>query len=106
MKVYNKLVRDKIPQIIEQDNCIPITKILLDEEYLQELNLKLEEELKEYLIDGNVEELVDIMEIILAILDAKGVSYEDFEMIRKEKVLKRGAFKQKIFLEKVLKKDE
>lgn len=99
-KVYNKLVRDKIPEIIEKDNHKPITRILNNEEYMNELNKKLKEETNEYLVDNNVEELADIVEVIYAILDSKDVSIEEFETIRKSKVEKRGAFKDKIFLEK------
>jgi len=101
MKVYNKLVRDKIPKIIIADNCTPITRILNDDEYLNELNTKLKEELNEYLESGSVEELADMMEVMLGILDSKDVSFNEFEDIRKQKVLKRGAFNKKIYLEKV-----
>lgn len=98
MKIFNKLVRDKIPQIIENngENCT--TRILGSEEYLKELNIKLQEELKEYLQSGDVEELADLEEVLRAILDFKGVSHADFESIRLAKVQKRGAFKNKIFL--------
>ena len=102
MEAYNKLVRDKIPQVIEQDNHVPITRTLFDEEYLIELNKKLQEELTEYLADGSIEELADMIEVVLGILDVKGVQRDEFEEIRMQKVLKRGAFKERIFLEKVL----
>lgn len=99
MKVYNKLVRDRIPEIINGDNgCTCETRILDDDEYLRELNTKLQEELKEYLESGDVEELADMEEVLRGILDAKNVSYEKFESIRLNKVEKRGAFKDKIFL--------
>ena len=101
MKEYKKLVRDKIPQIIKSNGEEPKTRILDDEEYLKELNIKLTEEVKEYLEDGNVEELADIVEVIYGILDAKKVTLEEFENIRKSKVEKRGAFKEKIFLDYV-----
>lgn len=101
MKVYNKLVRDKIPQIIQSNNEVCKTRVLDDKEYLEQLNIKLQEELKEYLESGEVEELADLEEVLRAILDAKQVSYADFEAIRQNKVSKRGAFKQKIFLESV-----
>lgn len=100
MKIYNKLVRDNIPEIMIKNNAKPIFKILNDEEYISELNKKLNEEVKEYLLDGNIEELADIEEIILAILKFKNVSSNEFEHIRKQKVLKKGAFNKKIFLEK------
>ena len=106
MKIYNKLVRDKIPDIIKKDSRKPITKILNDEEYKKELDKKLQEEVKEYLEDNNIEELADIVEVIYGILASKDISLEEFESVRKKKAEKRGAFKDKIFLEKVLERGE
>ena len=106
MKIYNKLVRDKIPNIIEDDNRKAVTRILNSEEYKKELNKKLQEEVNEYFRDDNVEELADIVEVIYGILDEKQVSIAEFESLRKKKVEKRGAFKNKIFLEKVLENEE
>ena len=100
MKIYNKLVRDKINEIMIENGANPITRILSDEEYLKELNKKLLEEVKEYLESGNLEELADIEEVILAILNTKEKTKEDLEEIRKNKVLKRGAFNKKLFLER------
>ena len=97
---YNKLVRDKIPEIITRNegrSCK--TRILDDEEYLEELNKKIQEELNKYLESGEIEELADLEEVLRAILDSKGVSYEEFEQIRLEEVNKRGAFKDRIYLE-------
>ena len=106
MKIYNKLVRDKIPEIINLDNRKAITRILDNEEYLDELNKKLKEEFAEYFEDNTTEELADIVEVIYGILNAKGVNVEEFEEIRKAKVEKRGAFQDKIFLEKVIEDGE
>ncbi|MCI8393068.1 MAG: nucleoside triphosphate pyrophosphohydrolase [Clostridia bacterium] len=106
MKVYNKLVRDKIPEIITKDNKKAITKILNDEDYLTQLNRKIQEEVKEYSESNNIEELADIVEVIYGILEAKDISLEEFENVRKSKVQKRGAFKEKIFLEKVIEDGE
>lgn len=102
MKVFNKLVRDKIPDIILKDNELPVTRVLNDEEYIEALNKKLMEEVNEYLEEGNIEEMVDILEVIRAILDYKEVPFDDIEEKRKKKASKRGAFKDKIFLEKVI----
>lgn len=99
MKIFNKLVRDKIPEIIKANGEIPTVRILDDEEYVQELNKKLKEEVNEYLTDGNVEELADIEEVLRALLELKGVSYDNFDKMREEKCEKRGAFKERIFLE-------
>lgn len=102
MKIYNKLVRDKIPDIILKDHCLPTTRVLDDEEYIKELNKKLMEEVNEYLEEENIEEMVDILEVIRAILEAKGVTYEEIEDKRIKKAKKRGGFKDKVFLEKVM----
>ena len=72
-----------------------------DEEYLNELNKKIQEEMQEYLESGDIEELADLEEVLLAILNAKNIDYNEFEKIRISKVEKRGAFKKKIFLESV-----
>ena len=100
MKIYNKLVRDNIPKIMIQNGATPITRILSDEEYLTELNKKLLEEVKEYLESGEIEELADIEEVILAILNIKGLTKDDLEEVRLIKSKKRGSFKKRIFLER------
>ena len=99
MKVYNKLVRDKIPEMIVNENRHPVTRVLDNDEYRGELNKKLQEEVKEYIEDNNVEELADIVEVVYGILDSMDVSLEEFESVRKAKVDKRGAFKDRIYLE-------
>lgn len=99
MKIYNKLVRDKIPEIIKSEGREVKAKILNDEEYKKELNKKLKEEVKEYLEDNNAQELADIVEVVYGILNSMDITIEEFEKIRKEKAKKRGAFNKKIFLE-------
>lgn len=102
MRRYNKLVRDNIPQIImDNEGRFAKTRILNDEDFLNELNRKLQEELREYLSSGDIEELADLEEVIRGVLDAKNIRYEDFEKIRKDKAEKRGSFKKRIFLETV-----
>ena len=99
MKIYNKLVRDKITDIIEADGRIAKYRILDDNEYSQELNKKLQEEVREYIEDNNIEELADIVEVVYGILNSMDVSIEEFEKIRMGKQEKRGAFVKKIYLE-------
>lgn len=96
--VYNKLVRDRIPEIIEADGKICITEVLTDEEYLKMLDAKLDEELAEYHKDQDIEELADLMEVIYAVTKARGYSIEELEKVRVLKAKKRGAFNEKIFL--------
>ena len=100
--MYNKLVRDNIPEKKKKNGATPIVRILDDEEYFKELNRKLKEELNEYLDGNDIEELADLYEVMLAILDYKKMSLMEFDIIRKMKVEKRGAFKNKIYLESVI----
>lgn len=99
--IYNKLVRDKIPEIIEADNGRPVTRILEDGEYLLELTLKLEEEARELRENPSVEELADIIEVCRAIQQMLGVSDDELEKARQEKLSEKGGFEQRIFLESV-----
>lgn len=99
---YNKLIRDKIPQIIEQSGKKAIVEKLTDDQYLAMLNAKLDEELAEYQNGKNIEELADLVEVVYAILDVRGVSLAEFEKIRQEKVDARGAFKDRLFLKEVI----
>ncbi len=101
MKVYNKLVRDKIPEIIEADGKTCKTRILDDEEYLAALEEKLNEEVAEYQKDKNLEEMADVLEVLQAICIAKGYSLEELEAMRARKSEKRGGFANRIFLESV-----
>lgn len=98
MKIYNKLIRDRIPEIIEEDGNECEIRVLGDKEYREELNKKLQEELKEYYESGEVEELADIAEILYTIAKHKGVSAEEFESIRIKKAEKRGGFEKQLFL--------
>ena len=93
--VYNKLVHDKIPDLIAAGRSIPTTETLDDAAYFQALNLKLQEEVAEYLDGFSVEEIADILEVIRAIIDYKAISYDDVERIRKVKYDERGGFSKK-----------
>lgn len=98
---YNKLVRDRIPDIIEESGKTCVTEILSDEEYLRMVDAKLDEELAEYHKDQNIEELADLMEVIYAAAVARGYTIEQWEKARTKKIEKRGAFQKKILLVEV-----
>ncbi|MED3778741.1 nucleoside triphosphate pyrophosphohydrolase [Geobacillus stearothermophilus] len=102
MPIYNKLVRDCIPTIIEQAGKTFTTRILDDEEYRKELQKKAFEELEEYVQaetdEAALEELADVLEIIHALAECHGASIEQVEQIRAKKTEKRGGFREKIFL--------
>jgi len=102
MPIYNKLIRDRIPQIIMKQGNTLSTRILDNEEFLNELRTKLVEETNEYLEAESsaeaVEELADIMELLYALAEVHGVTSEMLEQIRAEKAEKRGGFKERIYL--------
>ena len=97
MKVYNKLVRDKIPQIIEADGQKAQLKILEDDAYLASLEEKLNEEVGEYHRDKNLEELADILEVVYALADEIG-SREELMAIFDKKHQARGGFEKRYYL--------
>jgi len=101
MKIYNKLVRDKIPEIIKKNGQMPKLKKLDESEYFSALNHKLTEEVAEYLESYSVEELADIVEVVYAIIKCKGLSLEDFEAIRNKKIDERGGFEERLLLVEV-----
>lgn len=99
MPVFNKLVRDKIPEIITANDQTPHIRVLDDSEYQLELHKKLQEEVSEYLEDVNTEELADILEVIYALGARLGVTPRELEKLRAEKARERGGFEKRIFLE-------
>lgn len=107
--IYNKLVRDRIPEITLASGWKSTTRVLGQKEFIQALKNKIVEEsleLKEGKTDENlVEELADLQEIIDAILSEKKIKFTDFRKIQTEKRLKRGGFKKKLFLIKTEKTD-
>lgn len=99
---YNKLIRDRIPEIIEADGRKAICETLGDQDYLNFLKEKLIEEVTEFNDSESLEELADIGEVMHAILDYKGISLEQFQKARQEKLEKRGGFKKRLFLKEVI----
>ena len=98
VKTYNKLVRDRIPEIIKSSGKSCTTEILSAEDYLRMIDAKLDEELAEYHKDGSIEELADLLEVIRAAAVARGGSIDEVEAIRARKAEKRGGFEKRIFL--------
>ncbi len=98
MTVYNKLVRDKIPELIRQQGQNPILRILEDEEYTKCLEQKLDEEVAEYHRDRNLEELADILEVVFALAEDLGASRELLMKVYQAKHDERGGFADRLFL--------
>ncbi|QDI92088.1 phosphoribosyl-ATP pyrophosphohydrolase [Salicibibacter halophilus] len=105
MPKYHKLVRDKIPEIIENQGKKVKIRTLDKKAYHQELRTKLQEEIKEYLnadsSSQSMEELADVLEVIHHLAESHDASFEDVEKVRKEKAEERGGFKERIWLEEV-----
>lgn len=101
---YDKLVRDKIPQIIADNNKGYKVHIADDQEYLDKLFIKVQEELEEFKEDPSVEEMADIFEVLDGLIDFFDLGYDDIINKKKEKKEERGGFKDRIILEKVISK--
>jgi len=102
---FNKLVRDQIPNLLEQKNIKVNLRHLEGEEYLLALKKKLAEEAEEVLESKNKkdlsEELGDIMEVIYSLYDAIGISYEEVDGARIKKNVSKGIFEKRVFIESV-----
>ena len=99
---YNKLIRDRIPEIIEGAGKNCIVEVMDDETYIKYLDSKLSEELAEYQESKSLEELADLLEVIRAVAVARGSSIEEVEAIRRDKAEKRGGFEKRILLTEVI----
>lgn len=98
MKIYNKLVRDRIPEIMAQNGERAHCTTLDDTDYLRELDKKLTEETAEYQESKKLEELADILEVLEAICTARGHSVAELHAVREKKRAERGGFEQRLFL--------
>lgn len=107
-QVFNKLVRDNIPNIIESNGEIAVTRTLDDSEYRKELYRKLEEETSEVIgaqeKNNTLEELADVLEVLRAIAELEKKNLDDIIELANQKKLKRGGFEKRIFLEKTYNK--
>ena len=100
-KTYHNLVRDRIPEIIKADGKTCVCETLSDEDYLSLLDQKLNEELAEYQESKSLEEMADLLEVIQAVVKARGWTLEELEQVRANKAAKRGGFEKKVLLKEV-----
>lgn len=108
-KIFNKLVRDNIPNIIDNNGEVAVTRVLADEEYKKELYKKLLEEANEVINsteEETLEELADVLEILSSIASLNNKSIEDIIEIARMKREKRGGFQKRLFLERTYEKGE
>jgi len=101
-KMYSKLVRNRIPDIIESCGGSCEYRVLGKDEYVEALKAKLVEEAQELLetddAEGFVWELSDVMEVIDCLLEAAGVSMSAVREVQRRKREKRGGFEKHLFL--------
>ena len=96
--LYNKLVRDKIPEIIAQQGESANIRVLHDKEYTVALEQKLDEETREFHKERNLEELADILEVVYALADDLGYTKDELLDMYNQKHEKRGGFQNRFFL--------
>ncbi len=108
--VYNKLVRDRIPDIIASDGLKYETRILEDSEVIEELLKKVVEEAKELSEAKSLEEIKtemsDVLEILHSLAERQGFTLEEVETIRQARAAKRGRFEKGIYLVRTYKENE
>ena len=95
---YDKLVRDKIPDVIRKAGKLPITDIMSQDDMTAALNRKLLEEAQEYIESGSVEEMADVLEVLHGIAFHKGITWDEVESARIYKHEERGGFEKGIRL--------
>ena len=105
-KTYNKLVRDRIPEIIELDGCDCKYHVAEDNEFERLLHAKILEEVQEFIAKPSAEEMADILEVLEAVRKHHKI---DLDSIKHQKVMKkvnRGGFDKKYVLESTKKNIE
>lgn len=95
---YDKLVRDKIPEVIRRAGKQPVTDTLSREAMAAALDRKLMEEVREYLESNSVEEMADVLEVLHGIAFHKGISWDEVESVRVHKRDERGGFEKGVRL--------
>ena len=100
-KAYHKLVRDRIPEIIKADGKTCVCETLSDEDYISLLDQKLNEELAEYQESKSLAALAYLLEVMQAVVKARGWTLEELERVRANKAAKRSKFEKKILLKEV-----
>ena len=101
-RIYNKLVRDGVPEEIAQsgDSCVHC--VLEDEdEYRFALDEKLDEEIVDYQISKDISELSEVLEVIHAIVEARGMTFEELDEMRLKKREKRGGFNKRFLVKEI-----
>jgi predicted house-cleaning noncanonical NTP pyrophosphatase (MazG superfamily) len=108
MKEYNKLIRDRIGEVIEKEGRIPVLRTLDNDEYMIELKKKLLEEVDEFLNAPNesvIEEMADIYEVLEHLQESLSIKEEDLLVFKAKKAQIKGKFRKRLFLVGVKEKE-
>jgi predicted house-cleaning noncanonical NTP pyrophosphatase (MazG superfamily) len=97
-----KLVRDLVPQLIEDDGDEAVVRVLDQDEYYEALREKLQEEVTEYLESEDPDELADIVEVVRTLVNFHSMSVTDLELTRQKKLAEHGGFDERLFLEEII----
>ena len=101
-KIYQKLVRDRIPEIMRSQGSVPEVRMLDDAEYKKFLRLKTVEEAGEVNAaktrEQMVKELGDVLEVLEAVMENEGISAEEVQMLKAKRKIERGGFHDRVFL--------
>lgn len=103
-KVYQKLVRDRIPEILERRGKRCVCETLSADRYTAMLDQKLNEELAAYQNSKSLTELADLLEVMGAVVKARGYTWEDLTATRKKRRAEYGGFDKRVFLKEVYEK--
>lgn len=95
---YNKLVRDRVPEVSRKQGLTPVTRTLSEPEFLLELKRKLREETEEFVEKGDPAELADLLEVVYALAGVYNLTPRQLEDQRAKKAKERGAFKDRVYL--------
>ena len=98
---YDKLVRDDIPAVVEEDGETPVTHVVDGEEYEERLFEKLAEETTELREEPGADELADVLEVLDALRAQFGIDEAKLERVREEKAAARGRFDEGVVLERI-----
>ncbi len=101
IEVYDKLVRDRIPEVIRENGDVPETHVADGAAFRRRLAEKLVEESVEFNESGDVEELADVLAVVNALCDVSGVDRTELERIERRKADERGGFEERIVLDRV-----
>lgn len=101
-RIYNKLVRDGVPECIIKNGDVCVHCVIEDEdEYRFALDEKLDEEIVDYQITKDISELSDVLEVIHAIVEARGMTFEEFDQMRLKKREQRGGFNKRFLVKEI-----